>query len=402
MSPLHDRLTPVLGRALALAVAVAVVAPAAAVASTPAPSTTGTSSTGTSSTGSLTAPPTAGRLEVAPLEALVEEAAEDDVRLSVGVQSLGDATLTDGPVVVGSTEPFTSASLIKVALVTAALRAVDRGDLSLDEVETVTNADDVPGTGVLAGYPSPYGATVAELCELALTVSDNTASNVLAEMIGLEEVQRLVDDLGLEPTHMGRLFFSSGPKSESNDLDTASTVELFRAVHEGEVLTPASRDLLLGWLREQELDTKIVPALPGVPVASKTGDTSEVSHAGGYLLEEGRETVIVLLSETEDGRSPTAAADPYLSEAAQIVHAQVAAAPPAPTPTPTAAAAQDAEVAQAVRAALDEPADPERSGGAALPALGVVALGLLGALALAVVALRARVLLRRRRRGSRR
>jgi len=369
---------------LALGVATAVAAPLAAAASSPTPSAP-------TSTAALepTSPATAGRLDVAPLQALVDEAAADDVRLSIGVQSLDGATLTGGPVVVGSAEPYSSASLVKLALVTAALRAVDRGDVALDQVVTVTNSDDVGGTGVLAGYSSPYDATVAELCELAITVSDNTASNVLAETVGLAEVDRLVDDLGLQPTHMGRLFFSSGPEDKSNDLDTASTLELLRAVEEGEALSPAPRDLLVGWMRDQQLDTKVAPHLPGVPVASKTGDTSEVSHVGAYLLAEGRETALVVLSETEDGRSPTAAADPYIAEVAELVGAQVAAAPPAPTPTAT----PDDEVADAVRAALGEPAD---EGGPALPALAVVGLGLLGGLALAVVALRARVLLRRR------
>ncbi|MEJ5945596.1 serine hydrolase [Pseudokineococcus basanitobsidens] len=302
--------------ALALGLLAAAVPPAQASTPTPSPSSSGVSAS----------PEGAGRLDVAALQAIVDEAAADDVRLSVGVRSLDGATLTDGAVVVGSTEEYSSASLIKVALVTTVLRAVDRGELALDQTVTVTGADDVPGTGVLAGYSSPYEATVAELCELAITVSDNTASNVLAEEVGLDQVDQLVEDLGVEPTHMGRLFFSDGPADESNDLDTASTVELYRAVYEGDVLSPASRDLLLGWMREQQLDTKFAPALPDVPLASKTGDTSSVSHDGAYLLGAGRETVLVVLSETDDGRSPTQAADPYLADVAEEVGAQVAGA----------------------------------------------------------------------------
>lgn len=342
---------------------------------------------------------TAGRLDTAPLQALVDEAEADDVRLSVGVQSLDGATLTDGPVVVGSTEVYSSASLVKLALVTTVLRQVDRGGLSLDRLETVTASDGVPGSGVLAAYPHPYDATVAELAELAITVSDNTASNVLAELVGLDAVDGLVDDLDLEPTHMGRLFFSSGPRDERNALDTASTVELMRAVYEGDALSPASRGLLLGWMRDQQLETKFAPALPGVPLASKTGDTSVVSHDGAYLLEPGRETVLVVLSETLDGRPPTAAADPYLAEAARLVHDQVAAAPAAPAaPAPTLTVAgegatDDARVADAVR---DEPGEGGREQRGSPPALAVLLVGVV-VLVLAVVALRARVLLRRRR-----
>ncbi|MEJ5913472.1 serine hydrolase [Pseudokineococcus sp. 1T1Z-3] len=361
----------------------------------PASSSTASWTGGSTAIPSATPVPGAGRLDVAPLQALVDEAAADDVRLSVGVESLDGATLTDGPVVLGSTEAYSSASLVKVALVVAALRAVDRGDLTLDTPVTVTDADDVGGAGVVAGYRSPYEATVAELAELAITVSDNTASNVLAEEVGLPEVQRLVDDLDLEPTHLGRLFMSSGGGGARNEIDTASTLELFRAVYEDDVLKASSRGLLLGWLRGQQLDTKFAPVLPGVDLASKTGDTSSVSHDAAYLLDPGRETVLVVLSETEDGRSPTAAADPYLARVAAEVGAQVAAAA---APTPAVVPGETETVADTVRETLAGQEDPS---GSALPALGVVALGVLALLALAVVALRARVLLRRRRRARR-
>ncbi len=347
-----------------------------------------------SSASSEPAPPATAsatdRLDLAPLEALVDEAAADGVRLSVGVQSLGAATLTDEPVVVGSTERYFAASLVKLALVTTVLRQVDRGELSLDQVETVTGSDAAPGAGVLADQPLPHDATVAELGELAITVSDNTASNVLAELVGLDAVEVLVQDLGLEPTHMGRLFFSSGPRSESNGLDTASTVELMRALYEGEVLSPASRDLLLGWMRDQQMDAKLAPALPGVPVASKTGDTDSVSHAGAYLLEPGRETVLVVLSEVDDGRLASEQADPYLAEAARLVHRQVAAAPLAPSATPTAAddgaSGGDATGDATDDADRGEPGGAgDESGGAASPGLTVVIVGVV-VLALTVLA----------------
>lgn len=392
---------PALPAALAAAAVVAPlllgpVGPAAA--STTAP-TDGPTSTATSAP-APTPVPGAGRLDVAALQEVVDEAADDDVRLSVGVQSLGGATLTDGPVVLGSTESYSSASLIKVALVVAVLRAVDRGDLALDDTVEVTNSDDVPGTGVLAGYSSPYEATIGELCGLAITVSDNTASNVLAEEVGLEEVDRLVEDLGLEPTHMGRLFFSDGPKDESNDLDAASTLELLRAVHDDDVLAPASRGRLLGWMRQQELDTKIAEEVEDdVQTATKTGDTSRVSHAGGYLLDPGRETALVVLTETEDGRSPTAAADPYIQDVAALVAEQVLAAPEAPEPTtaPAPTTTPEQVVAEEVRQTLggDDAAAAEDDG---LPAAVTGALTVVGLLALVVVALRARVLLRQRAR----
>lgn len=289
------------------------------------------------------------RWDPTPVQRLVDEAAQDGVRLSVGVQSLDGATLTDGPVVVGSREPYSSASLIKLALVATVLRQADRGVLALDQPMTVHSGDLVPGSGVLGGYGMPYDTTLAELARLTITVSDNSAANLLAETVGLDEVDDLAADLGLGTTHMGRLFFSSGPDGESNVLDTDDTVDLLRAVND-ELLEPHSRTLLLGWMRAQEVDTKFAVALDGVALAHKTGDTSRVSHDAGYLLEPGRHTVLVVLSEYDGPGSAQAVADPYVERAAELVHEQVMAAPRAPaarrvavqpvpttTPTPTTA-----------------------------------------------------------------
>ncbi len=384
--------TLVLGCAAALSLTLLTV-PVGAAPAVAAPSSTTGSDLTPSGTGT-----TARGLDLAPLHALGDADAADRVRLSVGVQSLDGAALTDGPVVVGSSEVYSSASLIKLALVTTVLRMVDRGELSLDQVVTVTSSDHVSGAGELAGYPTPYDATVAELAELAIAVSDNTASNVLAELVGLDAVDALVVDAGLEPMHMGRLFFSSGPRSERNVLDTASTVELMRATYEGDVLSPASRDLLLGWMPDGQSDTKLAPALPGVPLASKSGDTSSLSHDGAYLLEEGRETVLVVLSETRDGRLPTVAANPYLAEAARLVHGQVAAAPPAPTPTPAPSVAEATDDEEVAGVVLPEPGEGEgESSSTASPALSVALVGVVVALLLTVVALPARALVRRRR-----
>ncbi|MET7945878.1 serine hydrolase [Micromonospora sp. NPDC005324] len=82
------------------------------------------------------------------------------------------------------------------------------------------------------------------------------------------------------------------------------------------MLTPASRDLMIGFMREQTLNTKIPAALPpGVPVAHKTGDLPDASHDVGYYLIPGTETAVAFLTA-----GPMATGDETVRRMARTVY----------------------------------------------------------------------------------
>jgi beta-lactamase class A len=233
---------------------------------------------------------------VAVVQPLVEAAAKQGIRVSVG---LADLAVPGGQsAVVGSRESYNPASTIKLALLATLLRQVDRGYMSLEAPITISPYMVVGGAGTLQNETMPYTTTVADVARRMIIVSDNTATNVLLYSVGIPTVQALLSELGLETMKFNRQMFPGDRISDpANVIDAADTIELLRAMYEGNLLSEASRAQVLEWLLEQKVKTKFGAVLDGRPVAHKTGETSNFTHDVGYFLVPGRETIVAVFTE---------------------------------------------------------------------------------------------------------
>src|SRR4051812_14111296 len=90
-----------------------------------------------------------------------------------------------------------AASLIKVAVALEVFCQIEEGDLSLGERVGLRAEEKVVGSGVLAELTDGLTPTIGDLVHLALSISDNTAANMLIERVGLFSVNRRLAQLGL-------------------------------------------------------------------------------------------------------------------------------------------------------------------------------------------------------------
>ena len=104
--------------------------------------------------------------------------------------------------------PMPTASLIKFPLMISAYRKVDAGELSLDQVITLADEDKVPGSGILSDHFSA-GATfpLKDAIHLMIVYSDNTATNLVARIVGLPQVARDMESFGCRETKMNSFVF---------------------------------------------------------------------------------------------------------------------------------------------------------------------------------------------------
>lgn len=232
----------------------------------------------------------------AAAQRLVDEAALQDIRVSVG---LADISRPDGAeYIIGSTDSYNPASTIKLALLATVMRQADRGLLNLDAPISISPYMVVGGAGDLQRETMPFTTTVSDVARRMVVLSDNTATNVLLYHVGLPTVQALLDDLGLETMKFNRQMFPGDRIAEpANVIDTADTVALLRALYAGDLLGEASRRQVLDWMLAQEVDTKFGALPDGAPIAHKTGETGTVTHDVGYFLIPGRETVVAVFTE---------------------------------------------------------------------------------------------------------
>jgi beta-lactamase class A len=227
---------------------------------------------------------------------IIDQAQREGIRVSVGLKDL--SVKSQKEVVFGSKQAYAPASTIKMALVTALMRQVDRGVLSLEDQVTVKPEDVVGGTGSLQYETFPQDVTIERLARLMITQSDNTATNVLIDVVGLDTVQELMEDLGLEVMHLGRKMFASAPTpQQDNYINAADLNTLLGVIYEGDLLSQPSRELILEWMKAQEVKTKFGAVLPDVVKAHKTGENANVTHDTGYFLIPGNETAVTVLTE---------------------------------------------------------------------------------------------------------
>jgi beta-lactamase class A len=171
-------------------------------------------------------------------------------------------------------ERFLMCSTFKLLAVATLLARVDRGAERLDR-RGVFGKESVlayaPVTSHRVGAP---GMTVAELCEAAITVSDNTAANLLlASMGGPAAVTAYARSLGDPVTRLDRIEPELNIASPGDVRDTTTPAAMLRDLQTlllGDALSHVSRGQLLEWLRATSTGTEQLRA--GLPAGWRAGD----------------------------------------------------------------------------------------------------------------------------------
>jgi beta-lactamase class A len=196
-------------------------------------------------------------------------------------------------------EVFPSASTIKIVLLAALAQAVESSRLSLNDLVPIQESQRVGGSGILQGMSTPdLRLTLADHALLMITISDNTASNVLIDAIGEAEIGNTIQRLGLVATELNRRFIGRTPDSGSPDnLTTAhDLVRVLIAIASQTVGGGELSNWAMSILAAQQFTDRLGRALPpDVTFAGKSGWLDGLSHDCGLLRsEKGTAAVAVL------------------------------------------------------------------------------------------------------------
>lgn len=208
---------------------------------------------------------------------------------------------------------FHAASTMKVPVMMALYRAVDRGELSLDQPIPVKNEfrSIVDGSAYTLdpaedGDPDLYQAVggtrpLSELIRRMITRSSNLATNLLIERIGASRATDLMRELGayeiqvLRGVEDGKAY-AAGLNNVTSAKDLRIALE---ALVDGKTFSERSSREMIEILKAQEFNEKIPAQLPrGVPIAHKTGDITGIHHDAAIVFPPGEKPyVLVVLTE---------------------------------------------------------------------------------------------------------
>jgi len=109
--------------------------------------------------------------------------------------------------------PVPTASIIKLTILYEALEQIREGKTSLEAPVVLTKANQVPGSGVLLFFDTPLTLTLKDALSMMIIQSDNTATNVVIDKLGMANINARIQSLGLKHTHLfGKVFMPSpGP-----------------------------------------------------------------------------------------------------------------------------------------------------------------------------------------------
>lgn len=206
--------------------------------------------------------------------------------------------------------PFPAASTIKVPLLLLALERAQAGRLALDSRVVMQPEDRVPGAGVLHELAGGLALTWQDVLTLMIVVSDNTATNLLIEELGLEAVNDWLAAQGLTETRLvGKLQLPPQQQNEAqrrgerNRTCARDQATLLGRLVRGELLDQHHSELARHILGRQQLRDLIGRSVPpqasGQPAfqsLSKSGELSGVHHDVGILYSP-RPLIVALLSE---------------------------------------------------------------------------------------------------------
>jgi len=253
------------------------------------------------------------RLDARALEAAAAEAGLEAASLVVLNVDAGEAVEFD------SMRRLYPARMIKVPLVAAALWEIAAGRFAGEDALTV-DATNMTANDLDSPLLPGYGSSVDEIMLLAISRSDNVATNMLFDLVGRERATAIArDGLRLPATVFARKLSGSDPPIADPGWDgvtrnahpAADAARLFAAIARDE-------NPLAGRLREmlaaQAWNEKLSPGLlPGDRFLHKTGDTSEVTHDGGILLgARGERWVVVTYTGLASSDEHNAAFAPFM------------------------------------------------------------------------------------------
>jgi beta-lactamase class A len=207
-------------------------------------------------------------------------------------------------------EPFPTASLIKVPILVTLFDLVEKGEIALDDRIRVLKIDKVPGSGVLQFLHDGIEITVRDAAWLMVTVSDNTATNLLLDKVAIRRVWQKMEALGLPRTKVHSKSFQrftsvAMDSSVKYGLGVTTPDEmagLFALLANGKAVSPAADSVMLRMLEQNTNGELLRRFATGAPLAHKDGAGDQIRTNCGLFRLQSRVVACVLTNQNEDRR----------------------------------------------------------------------------------------------------
>lgn len=205
-------------------------------------------------------------------------------------------------------EKFETASTIKVYILAALFDAIEQGKASLKDMLTCEERFWIDGSGILGSLEVGTTLSVKNVATLMIIVSDNIATNMLIDYLGIDNINACIQKLGCKDTVLHNVldFAKYHQLGTTTPRDYAS---MFVRIQNRTLVSPEASEQMWQILSQQHYNSMIVKSLPQFYVdpdnydeqlfwfASKSGSMNACRNDGGIITTPYGSYVIVMLNK---------------------------------------------------------------------------------------------------------
>jgi beta-lactamase class A len=230
----------------------------------------------------------------------LEKSIVDVDRSLDGVMGVAILDLTDGHrYLLHANDVYPQASSIKICVLAELYRQAQQGKLKLTDLYTVNANDLVQDSDIMGGLtPGVTQITLRDLATMMVAVSDNSATNVLIDRVGMDNVNAFLTSQSLAQTRLRRKMMDVRAAAEGREnISTPSEMmKLLQSIYQGQVLNKEMTEDFFKVLSTHK-DSWIPRNLPdGLKIADKPGALEGVRNDSGVVFVDKRPFVICVMT----------------------------------------------------------------------------------------------------------
>ncbi|WP_391205815.1 serine hydrolase [Psychrobacillus sp. L4] len=214
--------------------------------------------------------------------------------------------------VLNGDELFYAASVIKVPIMAAVFAATEVGKLAITDQFVLKSEDFVLGSGVLQHLTPGTTLSLKDIITLMIIQSDNTATNILIDLVGVDNIVRTMKEEGMEKsTFYNKLMMSKPNPKGFNQITPNDISKLLVQMTTGELVSAEASEQMIGIMKKQQIKDCLPEKLPSPysnfnngmtawELAHKTGWISGTRHDVGIFFVGQRKLIATVLSKDVD------------------------------------------------------------------------------------------------------
>ena len=200
---------------------------------------------------------------------------------------------------------FAQASAIKIPILLEVYKQARDNKFALTDTRPLVSTNTVAGSGILNAMTDPVSLSIRNYCMLMIGLSDNSATNTLIDLVGMQNINSTMQTLGLKNTRVQRKMIDqpASLRNEENISTPAEAVKIMKLLYDGKFIDKAASDEILLTLQKNPVEnSKIARGIPpSVKIAFKPGGMGGVSTEWGLVYLTKRPYAVAVMENYKTG-----------------------------------------------------------------------------------------------------